>query len=191
MSGTGCLVKYQRLTTQNSPAVLALDEEAVLRQAAVAPGAGHAAFLLLLLLGRGFAVGRVLLVGSGVGVGVGVSVGGLVEAASDTIELQPRDDGLGEWGGGRGGRGWGSVVVILTTHNGRLLHLQTMVFRGTRERRIGLGWVEWEGGMEGGQGAQREERRKKRRGEKKTKKNKNKQKKVGLGGVGREGNDKE
>lgn len=62
-------------------------------------------------------------------------MGGLVAAASHAVELQPRDDGLGEWGGGRGGRGWGSVVVILTTHNGRLLHLQTTVFRGTRERR--------------------------------------------------------
>lgn len=54
--------------------------------------------------------------------------------AEGAIELQAGNDGLGEWGGRRGRRGWRSIVMILTTHNGRLLHLQTMVFRYQRER---------------------------------------------------------
>lgn len=46
-------------------------------------------------------------------------------AVHHAIEIHTGNDGLGErggrWGGGRGC----AIVVILTTHNGRLLHLQT------------------------------------------------------------------
>ena len=41
------------------------------------------------------------------------------------IEIQTGNDGLGERGGGWGGGRGCAIVVILTTHNGRLLHLQT------------------------------------------------------------------
>lgn len=46
-------------------------------------------------------------------------------AVYHAIEIHTGNDGLGErggrWGGGRGR----AIVVILTTHNGRLLHLHT------------------------------------------------------------------
>lgn len=57
--------------------------------------------------------------------------------AEGAIELQAGNDGLGEWGGRRSRRGWRSIVMILTTHNGRLLHLQTMVVRYQRKRQRG------------------------------------------------------
>lgn len=49
----------------------------------------------------------------------------IVRAAYHAVEIHTGNDGLRERGGGWGwGRGR-AIVVILTTHNGRLLHLQT------------------------------------------------------------------
>lgn len=104
------------------PATLAFYEVAVWRQAALTPAWRHGT----LLLRRAVAVSRVVRV-SGVETGSGTAEG--------AVELQAGNDGLGEWGGRRGRRRWRSIVMILTTHNGRLLHLQTMVFRYQRERK--------------------------------------------------------
>lgn len=76
------------------------------------------------LLGGAVAVGRV--------VHGGVVVAG---AAYHAVEVHAGNDGLGERGGGWGGGRGCAIVVILTTHNGRLLHLQTTwVFRQKEKR---------------------------------------------------------
>lgn len=68
------------------------------------------------------------------------------------------ENGLGEWGGRRGGRGWSSIVMILTTHNGRLLHLQTTVFRHNKREKERERGKRMKGG-EQGKGAGRKKRR--------------------------------
>lgn len=58
-------------------------------------------------------------------------------AAYHAVEIHTGNDGLGKrggrWGGGRGR----AIVVILTTHNGRLLHLQTTGVQAKRETENG------------------------------------------------------
>ena len=92
-----------------SPAVVALVEQAVGCQGAAAP-------VLRVLGGRAVAVRRVVL-------GAGASTEA-VAVSHAAVELHAGNDGLGERGGGWGGRRGSAIVVILTTHNGRLLHLQ-------------------------------------------------------------------
>ena len=46
------------------------------------------------------------------------------------------NDGLGERGGGWGGGRGRAIVVILTTHNGRLLHLQTTGVQAKGKRKM-------------------------------------------------------
>lgn len=92
--------------------------------AAVAPAA-HSC----VLLGGAVAVGGVL--------GPGFVVMG---AADHAVEVHAGNDGLGKrrggWGRGRGR----AIVVILTTYNGRLLHLQTTgVFRQQKKKKKGNG----------------------------------------------------
>lgn len=61
----------------------------------------------------------------------------IVGAAYHAVEIHAGNDGLGERGGGWGwGRGR-AIVVILTTHNGRLLHLQTTGVQAKRETENG------------------------------------------------------
>lgn len=58
-------------------------------------------------------------------------------ATYHTIEIHAGNDGLGERGGGRSGGRGRAIVVILTTHNGRLLHLQTTGVQAKRETENG------------------------------------------------------
>lgn len=104
------------------PAVITLDEVAIAHQGTLAP-----AGWTLLVLRRAIAVCRIVRI-SGVVPGSGTSKG--------TIEFQTGNDGLGEWRGRWSRRGWRSIVMILITHEGRLMHLQT----------TGLRYQNWEGG---------------------------------------------
>lgn len=98
--------------------------QAVGSRAAAAP-AGHGSVLLW----RAVAVSGVVL--------CGFVVAGTTYHAT---EIHAWNDGLGKW---RGGWGWGrgcAIVVILTTHNGRLLHLQTTGVQAKRETENGDKW---------------------------------------------------
>lgn len=59
----------------------------------------------------------------------------IARATCHAIEIHAGNDGLGKrrgrWGGGRGR----AIVVILTTHNGRLLHLQTTGVQAKKGKR--------------------------------------------------------
>lgn len=57
-------------------------------------------------------------------------------AAYQAIEIHTGDDCLGERGGGWGGGRGRAIVVILTTHNGRLLHLQTTGVQAKGKRKM-------------------------------------------------------
>lgn len=59
----------------------------------------------------------------------------IVRGAYHAVEIHTGNDGLRERGGGWGwGRGR-AIVVILTTHNGRLLHLQTTGVQAKKGKR--------------------------------------------------------
>lgn len=107
---------------QLSPAVITFDDQAIRHPAAATP-AGH---------------GPVLLWGA---VTVGCVVSFIIARAADHVaEIHARNDGVGGRGGGWGrGRGR-AIVVILTTHNGRLLHLQTTGVQAKRETENGDEW---------------------------------------------------
>ena len=106
------------------PAVVTFDEQAIRRQAAVTP-AGHGPFLLW----GAVAVRWVVLCSFMI-----------TGAEHHAVEIHAGDDGLGKRGSGWG-RGWGcAIVVILTTHNGRLLHLQTTGVQAKRETENGDEW---------------------------------------------------
>lgn len=106
------------------PAVFTFDEQVVSRQAAMTP-ARHCTVLLW----GAVAVGRVLF-----------CYFVIAGATCHAIEIHAGNDGLGKrrgrWGGGRGR----AIVVILTTHNGRLLHLQTTGVQAKRETENGDEW---------------------------------------------------
>lgn len=106
------------------PAVFTFDEQVVSRQAAMTPARNGT-----VLLWGTVAVGRVLF-----------CYFVIARATCHAIEIHAGNDGLGKrrgrWGGGRGR----AIVVILTTHNGRLLHLQTTGVQAKRETENGDEW---------------------------------------------------